>query len=250
MENAPVLTISGRQIPPEIEEHYNKWYDAAYGPIFVKIPGSRGIDRYKIIRKNYILPNTLDLYHNENLEAQKKRSAHTDRMAVIRDSATTFHQIRRFWYSTYELIQSFKNDSSRHQPVQNTIVENAPIIHIEGYKIPETEYGKFELWFNKWASQIYIPLLLKIPGVKECNFFKLIDFKDPAYASVRFVETDIPRFVSITYLESPESFDNFNQSKEVGAFRGSLELGFPDSLKIVWDTEYQLFASYRPPAKA
>ncbi len=250
MGNAPVLSISGRQIPPEIEEHYNKWYDAAYGPIFLKLPGSRGIDRYKIIRKNYILPNVLGLYHNGSFEAQKKRSVNEDRANVIRDSSITFHQIQRFWYSTYELMRSFTNDSSSHERIENTIVDNAPIIHIEGYKVAETEYEKYESWFNKWASQIYIPLLLKIPGVKACNFFKLIDYKDPVYADVRFVETDMPRFVSIIYLENPESLDNFSQSEEFGAFRGSIELGFSDSLKIVWDTEYQMFASYRPPAKA
>lgn len=250
MENAPVLTISARTVPPEIEEHYNKWYGAAYGPIFIKLPGARGIDRYKIIKANYIMPNELGLYHNENLEAQKKRSSHADRTAVIRDSAITFHQIQRFWSNTYELMRSFRNDSLARETNENTVVDDAPIIHIEGYKIPESEYGNYEQWFNKWASQIYLPLILNIPGVKACNFFRLIDYKDPVLGDYRFVELDMPRFTSIIYLESLESMNNFNQSKEFGAFRGSLELGFPDSLKILWDTEYQLFASYRPPAKA
>jgi hypothetical protein len=246
MENTPVLTISGRKIPVDIEERYNRWYDAAYGPIFMKTPGMLGIDRYKIIRPDYILPNELDLYHTQNLEAQKKRSLNQDRVAVVRDSSITFHKIQRFWYNTYELMRCFNNNTGSTGNTVNTTVVDAPVLHIEGYRVPAAEDARYEGWFNKWATLIYIPLLLKIPGVRACHFFKLVDYQDPIFATVRFVESDMPRFISLIYLNGLDSLDNFVQTPEFGAFRGSIELGFAESIKIIWDTEYRLLKAYRP----
>ena len=246
MENVPVITMSARTIPPEIEERYNLWYNTAYGPIYLKTPGIKGIDRYEIIKKNRALPGEINLYHGESFESFKKvySNPKSDRNAAAHDAVTSFNEITRFWLNIYELMGSFRESTQGN--VESTIVEGAPVIHIQGYKIVEPASAKFESWFNKWASQVYIPLLLKIPGLKACNFFTLVDFKDPGYTGVRFVESDMPRYISIFYLEKTESLEDFYQSTELAAFSGSLELGFPDSLKTLWNADYQLFASHRP----
>ena len=57
MENAPVVAITAISIPSEIEERYDKWWDAAYGPIYVKNVGVKGIDRYRIVKKSLELPS-------------------------------------------------------------------------------------------------------------------------------------------------------------------------------------------------
>jgi hypothetical protein len=67
MENAPVITFSGRNIPQDIEERYNRWYDAAYAPLYLKNRHVLGIDRYRIIRANYTLPSDLVLYHADKV---------------------------------------------------------------------------------------------------------------------------------------------------------------------------------------
>lgn len=165
---------------------------------------------------------------------------------MIRDTKLTFNKIQRFWHTTYKLVKSFRTIPPAQETIESTIVDDAPIIHLEGYKLPETENSKYESWYNKWASRFYIPQLLKIPGVKACNFLSRIDRKDPFYADTRFIETDMPRYMSIVYFDSPESVDTFNESAEFAIFKRSLEVEFSGNLKTVWDTEYQLFKSYRP----
>jgi hypothetical protein len=116
----------------------------------------------------------------------------------------------------------------------------------EGYEIPVDKYVKFESWFNKWASRIHVPLLLEVPGLKAISFYRLFDFKDPRYDDVRLIELEMPRFISITYLQDNSLAGNFNQSVKLAACRRNMELEFGYSLKTVWNTEYQLVSSRRP----
>jgi hypothetical protein len=246
METRPIITLAGRTIPPAVEEKYDKWSEGAYIPLYMKLPGMRGIDEYKIIKKNFELPSRLLIYHSDNLENRQKRAASRDAVATARDRQITFGMVEHFFLSTYELERTFKKDELSAKVSNETIVNEAPIIHIEGYEIPANKYEKYEGWFNKWASRVYVPLLLEIPGVKACNFFRLVDYKDPRYENVRFVESEMPRFISITYLQDSASAEEFNLSIQLAAFRRNMELEFPGNLKTIWNTEYELFASHRP----
>jgi hypothetical protein len=212
----------------------------------VKLPGIREIDTYKIVRKNFELPGRLIIYHGDNLENRKKRAVNPDAIATARDRQITFGMIETFFLSLYELVRTFKKDELSAKVSNDTIVNDAPVIHIEGYEIPADKYEKYEGWFNKWASRVYVPLLLEIPGVKACNFYRLEDYKDPRYENIRFVESVMPRYVSITYLKDSASAEEFNLSIQLAAFRRNMELEFQDILKTIWNTEYQLFASHRP----
>jgi hypothetical protein len=165
MENKPIITISGRNVPPAIEEKYDNWTEGAYIPLYMKLPGVRGIDSYKIIRKNFETPARLLIYHSDNLESRKKRAVSADGVAIVRDRQITFGRVENFFSNTYELMRTFKKDEISAKVNNDTIVNDAPVIHIEGYEIPEDKYEKYEDWFNRWASRVYVPLLLEIPGV-------------------------------------------------------------------------------------
>jgi hypothetical protein len=126
--------------------------------------------------------------------------------------------------------------------LDGTMVENSPALHLEGYSIPANDYGKFDGWFNQWAARVYIPFLLKIPGVRACNFFKLLEEDIPDFRDVNYVLSEMPRYI----FEKPESVANYYDSLELAAFKRSLDVEFSGNLKTVWETEYQLFKSYRP----
>jgi hypothetical protein len=93
MESTSAFTFSGRNLPSEDEDRYNKWWDAAYVPLFMKSREIKGIDRYKIIRKSYALPDDIFFYHAVDGGTLKKRSLNTDRNAVIRVRAESSHDI-------------------------------------------------------------------------------------------------------------------------------------------------------------
>jgi hypothetical protein len=106
MGNAPLISFSARNNPPEIEERYNRWYDAAYAPLYTRKGFCKGIDRYKIISKSYTLPLEIAFYHYLNFDDRLKAVADSDRNAALRDSLITFNKAERFWYKSYELIGS------------------------------------------------------------------------------------------------------------------------------------------------
>jgi hypothetical protein len=248
MENAPVITLAGRTVPPALEEKFNMWRVGAYNPLFLKVTARKGLDDYTIIKKTLELPGQLSIYHNGCDFESYKKNVPTAQVSqdIARDFMVTFKSVIHFWINVYELMGSFRNSQGSVETKEDTVVDEAPVIHIEGYKLPSSEQVKFDNWFNVWASRIYIPLLLKIPGVKASNFFRLTDYRSPNYAWAHFVESDMPLFLSVTYLENAASLDGFNQSVELAAFRRSLEVEFSGNLKTVWNTEYQLFSSHRP----
>jgi len=248
MENAPVITVAGRTVPPALEEKFNMWLGGAYNPLWMKMPGMQGIDDYKIVKKTLELPEQFEIYHNGLDFDSRKKLVPADRgnQDIARDMRITFKSVVWFWLNVYELMGSFRNSRGSIETKEETIVDEAPVIHIEGYKLPASEQVKFDNWFNVWASRIYIPLLLKIPGVKASNFSRLMDYRSPNYAWAHFVESDMPPFISVTYFDNATSLDGFNQSVELAALRRSLEVEFSGNLKTVWNAEYELFSSHRP----
>jgi hypothetical protein len=245
MENRPVISFTGRTAPADIEEKWTMWREGAYIPLYLKAPGVRCIDTYKIIRKTHDLPDYIFIFHGDNFENFKKRQETNQEVAAIdRDMNITFRTVEQFWRNVYELIRSFRNNGAAVKSMES-IVDDAQVISIEGYKLPANEYDKYESWFIKWASRIYVPMLLRVSGVKACNFFRLLDYKSPNWANDPVIEKDMPRYMSVTYYDNLKLAEDFRQSLDYIAFRRNMELEFA-SLKTVWDTEYQLFSSHRP----
>ena len=46
---APALQVGRQEVPPEIEDEYNKWYDTVYVPNFEKVPGCIRGRRYMAV---------------------------------------------------------------------------------------------------------------------------------------------------------------------------------------------------------
>jgi hypothetical protein len=67
----------------------------------MKLPGIRGIDSYKIIRKNFDVPGRLLIYHRDSLENRKKLAASPDGIAIVRDRQTTFGMADSFYSSVF-----------------------------------------------------------------------------------------------------------------------------------------------------
>lgn len=244
MENAPVIMFNGFSIPAEIQERFDKWWDAAYGPIYLKNVGFKGIDRYRIVNKGLEIPGNLHVYHDKSLVILKEHGANRDRQALIQDIHTW--PIDWFWFSGYRLVRSFRNPGFSTGNREDTVVENAPVIYVEGYKLPPDSYEKYNNWFARWASRLYIPMLLKDTRVKCFNYFRLLDYKHPLWENFHILEPELQPFMSIAYFENLKDFEEYRGGVEYAIFKQSLDLEFSGNLKTVWNTEYQLLKSYRP----
>jgi hypothetical protein len=252
MGNGQVICLAGKTVPPALEEKFNMWLQGAYNPLFLKVPGMKGIDDYTIVKRAFESPGQLEIYHNGLDLERYKKSVPTFRpnQDIARDSSVTFKSIIWFYLNVYELMGCFRHNQGTVERKDDTVVDDAPVIHLEGYKVAASEQDRFDDWFNVLSSRIYIPLLLKIPGVKASNFFRLTDYRSPLYTWAHFIESDMPPYISITYFENENSVETFNQSVELAAFRRSLHVEFTGKLQTVWNTEYRLFSSHRPPPAA
>lgn len=132
MENAPVITFAGRTVPPALEEKYNMWRVGAYNPLFMKVPGMKGLDDYTIIKKTLELPGQLSIYHNGCDFETRKKVVPADRgnQDIARDVRVTFKSITWFWINAYELMGSFRNSQGSVETKDDTIVDEAPVAQL------------------------------------------------------------------------------------------------------------------------
>lgn len=240
MENRPHIDISGRNIPADIEDRYLKWQDEVYHPTYMKL-GAAGIDRYKIVKKTLEYPGQISIFHRKDRNSFEENKKNPVRVDLQKDFDATFYRLEWVWHDVYVLMRSFRNDSSSRE---STIVDNAPLIHIEGYRVPAAEQGRYDQWFMRWASRVYIPVQMKSPGLKAYNCFKLSDLL-MRFPGRNYVEVEIPPYVSILYFENIESFENYEASPEYAALKRSMEVELPASVATIWNVEYQLTKSFR-----
>jgi hypothetical protein len=243
MPNATVISVIGYNIPSELEMKFTNWYDEAYAPVHMSTSLYLGIDRYKIINENPVYPESLSLFHAQNLQEVLKTINHPDRLAVVKDINTTFKKIDIFWYRKgFELIKSFRPDT---QIAEDTRVDNAQVLHMEVLRLSPEQENKFNDWFVRWAYRVYIPIIMKLPGLKGYDRFHHSGQDLKESRDYRVQETEYPTYLSILYFEDVKSFENYEKSPELIAFREAIRMNFPGSLDYKWYVQYQLVKSWR-----
>jgi len=98
MENSPAAVITGYTIPSEMQDRYNKWFDSAYAPIYLRVPGIKQIDRYRNVKVGLDEPVFLNIYHHQSVSTLRRIGENQDRNAVVRDTQTW--PIEPFWMIT------------------------------------------------------------------------------------------------------------------------------------------------------
>ena len=248
MENAPVIRIVARRFQPEYEERQLKWFLEAYAPLFITVPGYEEIEHYHIFKENPQYNKNLTIYHFENWSQQLKTRSDQRVKDISKDVETTWaSRSETVWYVHYAQIASFKKDLTN--PGGNSVPEskNSRIIHLEGYTFPNPEQETFDTWFNKLGKELFIPLLMKSTDLREYAQYRLIEDTwkgvGDVYRTKRPVE--YPTYLSILTFDNINSFENYEKSLELAAFRYALNLTFPGVLDYKWYVQYQLIKSFR-----
>ena len=245
MENAPVVYAVTFNIPPEIEEKYNKWSLEVYLPLLTKAGLVNEICKYHITKPNPESPDYLVLYHFDNLEAYKNMVASQVRRDVYKDIATTFFHRQVIWARPYWLLRSFKNDPSASKSKDATTIENAAVIHVEAPELSAEEKVKYDEWFVKYAYRVYIPVIMKVPGFR--GYYRYLDTGEGPEGVVpsRPQESNYPPYLNILYFESAKVFEEYEGSPELASFRRDLKHEVSDSLINKWYIQYKLTQSWR-----
>jgi hypothetical protein len=241
MGNAPVINIAATRVPPDNEDRYNKWVDEAYYAIRMRPTTATGIDRYTIVKESPDYNRRLGIQHFTDMNGWLDAQKNSDMKAVQNDLTTNWKR-EVIWYPCYELEESFINGFTLNRGKQTTIVDEAPIIHIAAFNLTFQDAEKYRFWFNERGRKIYIPILLKLSGIKAINHYRWT-----GRSWERETEnTEYPRYLSIFYFENLQAYENYAMSPELAAFHEGLRLEFfPNRLDYKWRVTYQLTRSWR-----
>jgi hypothetical protein len=181
MENAPVITLTFRSpapgADPEVWARYRKWSSEVYVPMIMKTPMVSALDQYQIVKENPEYPFLGNVMHYENIEARESYRKTPERNA-LEDEITAWTKrgiVDHYWRAEYELVKSIRSG-----PVsiikKGTIIDNASFIHLEAYLFSPEEEEKYGKWLDDYGYNIFLPLFLKIPGLKEYDCFKCLEY--------------------------------------------------------------------------
>jgi hypothetical protein len=247
MGNAPVITLSGfslyPDVDPEIWERYTKWASEVYAPLMMKYPARKGIDFYQIVRENPLYPFRLGIHHHETLTSQQNTVKTPEQVAIMNDSSSWVKRnvIDHIWSAVYQLVRGFRSAQALPGGKPDTRIQNAPVMHLEAYRLSPEGQDKYNKWFAEYGMNIFIPLFMKQPGVKGYDFYK---FTGTQVTNV-VRETDYPAHLSVFYFENMQAFENFERNPERTTFHKIIRNVFPLGLNYSWYVQYQLIDSLR-----
>jgi hypothetical protein len=211
--------------------------------MYLKIPGVTGIDRHEISRRSPQYPEIGTFFHIESLTASENVSKAPEALAIGRDLIDwEKRRVREyFWMALYQLIGSYRSESASSGNKEDMKIENAPFMHIEAYSLSPEEQDKYYSWFCEYGLNGFIPLFVKLPGLKGYDFLKGKGVK--TRLAVR--ESEYPAYLSIIYFENIQAFENFENSKELAMFQKIMRNVFPHGLNYKWYAQYKLVQSWR-----
>ncbi len=196
-----------------------------------------------IVRKSPDYPWNGTITHYESMIAWENSLKSPERTAVGEDlRAWDKRGVREgVWSAAYELVQNFREGTISQGVKKDTKIENASVMHIEAYRMPNEDQEKYNKWFNEYSSRVFIPLFMKTCGLQGYDYLKYSGF-GPVNRSR---ETEYPPYVSVLYFKDMKDFEHFQESPEQVSFQSALRYIFPLGLNYKWYVQYQLTHSGR-----
>jgi hypothetical protein len=244
MVNSTLINLTFEQGVPGADEaavkRYFSWQDEVYHKLMLQVDGIMEDGRYKIIRETAEYPTNGSINHHASVETWEAYPQSPQGIAIGGEMESWLKRriIEFVWSVLYELIDSFNLDSSGNI---DTRIENAPIMHLEAYRLSPPEQEKYIKWFDEYGSKIFIPLFLESPGLKRYDWFKDTGRRRRTFTR----ESEYPPYLSIMYFDDIKSFETYTKSASLIAFNKALRTVFPYGLNYKWYVEYQLVKSWR-----
>jgi hypothetical protein len=248
MENIPVIQILGYNLPPEIEEKYNNWTNEVYLPNLVKLTPVNEVDRYRIVKKDPSYPDYFALWNFNNMESVYNLRGTPFFADLFKDMNITFNKVEFLWSAHYQPMRSFGNSQGSMNWREETTIENAPFIHLEAFRLTAETEAKYVEWSIRYANQIYIPLLMKVPGIKGYDRYRISGTKPPNAARIANytnLESNYPSYLQVLYFENEKAFENYENSPELASVKRAMKSDISDNLVHQWYVQYQLIKSFR-----
>jgi hypothetical protein len=247
MDNRPLIRLSAHRIQPDYEDRFRNWLMEVYYPLLITVPEYKGIDTCRIVKDNPQYERYLHInYYRNQAEALQVRQ-NPKVIDITKDLNANSSRIELVWFAAYELLATFNREKPGPGKLAALPSVNAPIINIEGYSIHSEDPSKFETWLTKWGYELYVPWLVKLPGLKEYSLYKQYNLGITGLTDVykNSQSFQYPTYLSIVRFENIASYENYEKSIELAGFREAIRAFFTRGLDFKWYVQYQLLKSFR-----
>jgi len=247
MENRPIITISANSPAPgadaEVYERHLKWRLEVYGPLTLKIPEVLGHDQYKIVKENREYPFIVNLVHYKNVKDWSAFAPSSIGTGITKDLRSWEERgiVEFIWHPAYALLRSFRSNPSSSSSNETTMIENAPIMYLEAFRLSQEEQEKYHKWFTDYGCNLFMPLIMKLPGLLGYDWYEDTGLR----RRQELRELEYPRYLSIIYFENLKAYEDFIKSPELAALQKSMRNVFPRGLNLKWHVQYQLEKSWK-----
>jgi hypothetical protein len=221
MENIPVINLTGVTPAPGTDadtwNRYNNWAQEVDNPlIWLKIAGLTGTDRYRIVKENPAYPLQITVMHYDNLRFWEDSQKSPERLAMTAELATwTQRRIMEVtWSRPYQLLKGYRFEPGDNTGKEGTKINNAPFLHLEAYYLRPESRGKYREWLVNFGFNAFIPLFLRLPGLKGYDCYVNAGLK----GMYEERDCDFRPFLSLLYFNNIEAFEAYTRSPELIAF--------------------------------
>ena len=247
MDDAHLVNISALTFkdPSDAEKH-SKWGSAAYSPMAMSTGSVLAIEGHELVDKTGEYPESVPFMFFRNLEDYQTYMNSTEWAAYNKDiQATWGGKFEREWIAVYVLVKRFNNDqpgtvrNSEHTP------QVAPILWLSGVNLSPEDWDRYNVWFNELGYPIYLPSLMRVPGIIEYSRWWLTNIRGWS-GSTSTPKPEItenkkyPQDLSMIYFANFKAYQNFEISREYSAFRKALNAEFPNGLTYRWNVAYRV----------
>jgi hypothetical protein len=210
----------------------------------MKIPETTGVDFYQITSENPEYGSRAGIGHHKNLQDCKASEESPEVKAIIGEMESWRERriVDMIWSAAYALIKSFRSKPVFSSDNQDTRIENAPIMHLEAYRLSAEEQEKYLKWFNDFGCPVFMPLFLKLPGLAGYDWYKDTGLRAGLGGQKGW---EYPEYLSIIYFENLKAYEDFVKSPELAGFQKSIRSVIPRRLGYIWYVQYQLVKSWR-----
>jgi hypothetical protein len=245
MDDAHIVDISALVFQdPDDAGNFAKWGAGAYTPMMMSLKSMLGTEAHRLVEKSPNYPESVPFMYFRNIEDYENVMHSPEWTAYLKDiEATWGGKFERVWNSLYVLVKRMKNEALTFDKNANYLEQNAPVVLLSGVGLSPNDWEKYDSWFNDWGYSIYIPALLRVPGVVEYSRWWLTNIRRMSPPKPGLTEDPkYPQDLSIIYFENLRGYQKFESSREYAAFRKALAAEFPDGLTYRWNVTYRLIS--------
>jgi hypothetical protein len=254
MENAGIISIMTWDFDTdEAYKDYDKWSKNSLALMLMSSIYRLGMDRWVRLEDRAAYRNWVSASYYSDFEGFIVDSHGLQRTAFSQDVHSTWKdKYENSWRSVYFLVRRLKGPSvteiDKGKIIDKTthfrefLEEDAPVVLLKGLVLSPEQWERYDDWVNEWGYDIYIPLLLKIPGISEYSRWWLSNIRrDGRPPQPEITDTSgFPQDLSIIIFDNLKAYQNFCQSKELAAFNKTLSTAFPEGLNYTRDQAYLL----------